>query len=321
MLPSQSNRRANPDPQRLLIACAPFRCAVPVAGLAVASVLSMTVVGSFLVLAVWVLGNVDASGTTSACGGFSADGSRYLVGKEQVCEPLPARAASGQPRCERVADAKARKDLGFQKPKRQRRSADGKLRLVPEIDADRRLVVRGIPDEGDPVELVSWDAGAEIAVVKGLVPSADGGALAVELTLRTRPDAVEVVAFRLPGVPEKTPPPPERPAPGGDASARAMAGGGKWSQRLVACDTAGVELTLTKQRKFALTIQTKCRSERWTTKLDGTWVPEGADTLVLTFQNEGAADEKLACSFASCEGKDCLQCTLEELTFSLTPKR
>jgi hypothetical protein len=287
--------------------------------LAVASVLSMTTVGSYLILAAWVLGNIDGAGAVSAFGGFSADGSRYLLGKDQVCEPLAPLAASGTPRCEKVTDRQTLKGLGFQKPRRQRRSADGTLRLVPEIVDERRIVVRGVPENGAPVELVAWDAGGPIAVIKNLAPSGDGGALAVEYVLRARPE-VQVVGFRL----RAAPPPPVAPPPvasGGNAYARALAGAGKWEQRLVACDQAGVTLALTKQRKFDLAILTKCQGEKWTTKLDGTWLPEGNDTLVLTFQNEGAPDEKLACTFKDCDGRDCLACTLDDLAFTLLPKR
>jgi hypothetical protein len=278
-------------------------------------------VGTFLVLATWLLGNVDATGTGSAFGGFTADGAHYLVGKEQVCEPLPALAASGTPRCEKVADAKLRKEMGFQKPKRQRKSADGSLKLLAEVVSDRRLVVRGVPEGGgDPIELVAWDAGAEIAVVKGLAPSADGSALAIEYALRAKADAVQVVAFRLPSAPPPpvAPPPAEKPPVPGDAVRRA---GGKWTQRLVPCDQAGVDLNLTDKGKFDLVIKTKCREERWTTKLDGTWAPQGGATLILTFQNEGAPEEKLACDLVACDGRECLQCALDDLSFLLTPKK
>jgi hypothetical protein len=276
--------------------------------MAVASVLSMTTVGSFLGLALWVLASVDGA-TGSAFNGFSSDGARYLVGKDQICEPLGHRAGSGTPRCEKVTDRQALKALGIQKPRRQRKSSDGALRLVDEIVDERKIVVRGIPASGAAVELVAWDAGAPVAVVKGLAPSADDGALAIEYVLRGQ-NEVRVVAFRLRAAAAPVVVAPSKGVP----TARAV---GKWEQRQVPCDQAGVTLGLTAKGKFDLTIATKCQGEKWTTKLDGTWSGEG-DSLLLVFQNEEGPEEKLQCGFVTCDGRECLQCTLDDVTFLLT---
>jgi hypothetical protein len=92
-----------------------------------------------------------------------------------------------------------------------------------------------------------------------------------------------------------------------------------WEQRIVPCDQAGVTLTLSKARKFDIRILTRCQGQKDVTKLGGRWASEGADTLVLSFDNEEGPVENMVCRFAACEDvpEDCLTCAQEDVTFTM----
>ncbi len=99
-----------------------------------------------------------------------------------------------------------------------------------------------------------------------------------------------------------------------------MAKGGVWEQRMVPCDTAGVRLSLKKNKTFDLRVDTKCQAEKNITSLGGKWTTEGNDRLALVFENENAPDETMPCRFNICEDEpteECLYCADAEVGFTL----
>lgn len=111
---------------------------------------------------------------------------------------------------------------------------------------------------------------------------------------------------------------PNRPL---TAYERLMGFGGKWEQRLIACDQPEVKLSLrSKARRFILKIRGRCGGPAETTFLDGTWKAAGTDELALTFPNPGAGDETLSCQIERCRdssGEDCVRCRIGEDEFLL----
>ena len=102
---------------------------------------------------------------------------------------------------------------------------------------------------------------------------------------------------------------------------RLMGFGGKWEQRLIACEQPEVKLNLRrKARRFVLKIRGRCGGPAETTFLDGTWKSSGTDELALTFPNQGSADEGLVCRVERCRdssGEDCVRCKVDEDEFLL----
>ena len=82
-----------------------------------------------------------------------------------------------------------------------------------------------------------------------------------------------------------------------------------------------MKLNLKRTRKFALQIKTACKSEKWTTNLDGKWQGVGEDKVELVFRDVGSGDEPIEVLLSACadgEG-DCLTWTMEDLAFVLKP--
>jgi hypothetical protein len=261
----------------------------------------------------WLLALAAAARTF---GGFAADEEKYLVGN-LVCEPVavkPDGAASGMPRCAEM-DRKAQKELAFAKPALGRVTADGKKLAVTVEDgkvkvtwidgARERPLARWSPP-GAPVTSVSLNVYAARTLV------------AVEYTRSGEAGEWVVFDVRAAVAPEEARPAPAKPDDR-TASDRALAKGGVWEQRQRPCDQAGVHLALARDRKFDIRIETKCQGQKDVTRLAGTWTPDGKDGLVLTFQNEGATEEKLACQLAACADvpEDCLSCRSEDVSFTL----
>lgn len=132
--------------------------------------------------------NADADGF----GGFSADGARYLVGTELVCEPLAVKPGASErraPACMR-ADAKAVAAGKFRRARSKlyRARASGKQLVVERAGG------------GDPV--VTWSADGIIKRVVGVYepeePVAGRALIAVELEVESLGRArLDAVAFAL----------------------------------------------------------------------------------------------------------------------------
>jgi tetratricopeptide (TPR) repeat protein len=99
-----------------------------------------------------------------------------------------------------------------------------------------------------------------------------------------------------------------------------------WEQPRVACEEAGVALSLTRKgHKFRIKITTECQGYEETVRLDGTWQTQGASYLRLTFPNVDGPDETTRCEIRTCadgSGEDCVSCQVDrDLGFTLRPVR
>lgn len=247
-------------------------------------------------------------------GGFSADLTRYLDGTGTVCEPLRVDAsgeASGAPSCERRTAAEV-KAMKFKLPRRTTTIAGGALKV--RVVADGRVIrvvarpAQG-PAQGDDRVLARWDAGAEVTSVTG--PFGEGTLFGVEYKQATGMGAVAFdVTASLEGA-----------APARGLAQRLLGRGGKWTQRLIPCEQAGVTLELKAKWKFRITIQTRCQSDRDHLVLSGTWVTGDPDVLRLVFSNDDGPDEVLDCRVGACPddgAAQCVTCTSDDVTFSLS---
>jgi len=265
----------------------------------------------------WLVALVAAA---RSFGGFAAEEDRYLVGN-LACEPVvvkPDGAAAGAPRCVEL-DRKAQKDLGFAKPARGRETADGR-KVAVSVD-DGKVALTWV-DAGRARVLARWAPPGAPATSVGMNVYAARTLVAVEYF---RGDTGDWVVFdvRAALAPDERAPAEPRPAarPADDRGAyeRALAKGGVWEQRLVPCDQAGVHLALARNRTFDLRIETRCQGQKDVTRIGGAWTGDGKDGVVLTFHNDAAADEKMACQLAACPDapEECLACSSEDVSFTL----
>lgn len=88
--------------------------------------------------------------------------------------------------------------------------------------------------------------------------------------------------------------------------------GGHWEQAGISCESARINLKLSRRpRTFSLAITSKCQGYGDTVKLAGAWDARGADAASLTFPNPGGKEEVLQCTLSVCtdgSGEDCLSC-------------
>jgi len=161
-------------------------------------------VGSTLVLLALLPAGLASAGPF---GGFSRDGSRYLVDEARVCAPVAA--ARGLPRCEKKsADQVAQ--LGFGKGAVQR----GAGATVAVQATGTRLVVRSA--DGKTVR-AQWDAGDPIGAVSAVYLSDGGKLVAIEYAARiagrSAPQVVVLALSPAPAASGAAPTPPTRTAP------------------------------------------------------------------------------------------------------------
>ena len=270
-----------------------------------------------LIFVSWAPATAVAAPASYSFGGFSPGGREYwkraAQGGDQVCEPIAEDAA---PACRAVE----RRDVkGWTKPERARTLAG--TALVVSVEEDRRVVLAA----GER-RLGVYSSGQRVSAVNSNVfVSEDGTLVAVEFEVAGMGGGKrgDVVVF---DVAEAPPAPAERKKPGagaggggGNAFERAMKHGGVWEQRMVACDQAGVTLTLKRARGFAIRIFTRCQGAKEETVLGGKWTSEGSDTVVLAFENEDGPTETMTCRLATCadEPEDCMTCGDEDVTFVL----
>ncbi len=241
-------------------------------------------------------------------GGFAPDGTHFLklgAAADQVCAVVTGKEA---PACQPITK-KAIREAGFVKPER------GGAGLHVALTDDRIEV-----SDGDKV-LAAWKPADRVLSVNTnifVLVLAGPGVVAVEYDIAGGKDVVALAVARAPASAPASAPAPV--AGGKNAYDRAMAHGGVWEQRQLPCEQAGVHLKLKKNRKFDLSITTRCQADRNTTELDGLWSSEGADSLTLTFENPDGPTETMPCRFAACAdapGEECLSCQEEDVTFTL----
>lgn len=123
-------------------------------------------------------------------GGFSSDGSHYLVDRDRVCEPVTG--ARGAPRCEKKgADEVAR--LGFRKGAVQRGAG---ARVAAQVSGTR-LVVRTA--DGKTVR-ADWDSGNPVGAISAVYLSETGKLVAIEYDARlSGRSAAQVVVLTMAG--------------------------------------------------------------------------------------------------------------------------
>jgi hypothetical protein len=167
-------------------------------------------------------------------------------------------------------------------------------------------------------ELGSKDRSAAIAALERLAGSKDPAAPEYRVEARLarefaaiRGDARYRKAVGITADPSRLP----------TAYERLMGMGGKWEQRLIACEQPEVKLTLRRKlRRFVLRIKGRCGGPAETTFLDGHWSASGTDVLKLKFPNQSVGDELLSCQVERCRdssGEDCVRCKIEQDEFLL----
>jgi hypothetical protein len=255
-------------------------------------------------------------------GGFSADSSRWLDGKALVCTAA-AVDGNGQvvtpPACEAAADPHALAAYKFVGPPRVKvaKSASGGIDLS--IGTDGQVLTIYGDAGGGKRPLAVFDAGQEIARLSGPWLSADGALVAVEYTLvGASKTATSSVAFDVRG-----PLASLAPRVGGVVE-RVLKRATTWVQKQVPCEDAGVTLVLGKDRRFSISIESRCQGSHDRLRVSGRFVGEEPDKLILTFQNEDGPEERLDCHVEACadvvDGPDCIRCQSDDVGFVVKPK-
>ncbi len=254
-------------------------------------------------------------------GGFSADGTRWLHGKSSICS---AAAVDGNglvvapAACEPAADARAVAAYRFAGPPRlkvARHAANGQLDLS--IGQDGHVITVYGDAGGGRKPLAVFDAGQEVGKLSGPWLDAGGALVAVEYTLKGgAKTAAFAVAFDVRASLAQI-----APRPGGVIE-RVLERGTTWTQKQIPCEEAAVTLTLTKERRFTILIETRCEGSKDRLRVGGRVVGEEPDKLVLSFANDDGPEEHLACRVAACDdgAGECLRCESEDVGFVVKPK-
>jgi hypothetical protein len=198
-----------------------------------------------------------------------------------------------------------------------RAAANGAIDLT--IGADGRTITVYGDAGGGKRPLAVFDAGQEVAKVSGPWLSPDGAIVAVEYSLvGASKTATSSIAFDVRATLASM-----SPRAGGVVE-RVLKRGTTWTQKQVACEAAGVTLTLTKERRFNISIESKCQGSHDRLRVSGRFVGEEPDKLVLTFQNQDGPEERLDCRVEACEqvtdGPDCIRCQSDDVGFVVAPK-
>ena len=253
-------------------------------------------------------------------GGFAADGSRWLDGKTSVCSAA-AVDANGQvvapPGCETV-DARAVAGYKFVGPPRLKTAKNaGAVDLS--VGSDGQLVTVYGDAGGGQRPLAVFDAGAEVVKVAGPWLSPDGALVAVEYQLAGAGKTTwSSIAFDVRAALASI-----SPRAGGVVE-RVLKRATTWTQKQIPCEQAGVTLTLSKERRFSILIESRCQGQSDRLRVSGRFVGEEPDRLLLTFQNEDGPEEKLDCRVEACEsavdGPECIRCQSDDVGFFVKPK-
>jgi hypothetical protein len=277
-----------------------------------------------LVVALGVVAALAAPAHAGKFGGFSADSTRWLDGRNTVCS---AAAVDGdaqvvaQPVCENATDARALAAYKFVGPPRlklAKSAANGAVDLSAGADGHTVTVYGDAGGGRRPLAVL--DAGQDVAKVSGPWISPDGALVAVEYTLvGASKTAVSSIAFDV-----RAPLASLAPRAGGVVE-RVLKRASTWVQKQVPCEAAAVTLSFTKERRFSISLESKCQGEHDRLRVSGRFVGEEPDKLLLTFQNEDGPEEKLECRIEACEqvtdGPDCIRCQSEDVGFVVAPKK
>jgi hypothetical protein len=272
------------------------------------------------VIVLLVLAGAAGSARAERFGGLSADGLRYLEGKNRVCVPA-AVDTDGQvvtpSVCEPETDKAALKEWKFVGPARlklAKRDASGWISLSVVVDGPKVSVMG---DAGGSPRALAWQV-LEAPIVKVRGPWLAGdGLLVIEVDTK---DGKTKVTTTL-GFDVRAGLSALAPRQGG-LVAKVLQLGTTWTQKMIPCEQAGVTLVLAKDRGFTITTDVKCESTRDHLRVGGEWRGEEPDKLVFLFSNDGGPDEQLACQLATCtggNGEECLSCSLGDVGFELKP--
>jgi hypothetical protein len=250
-------------------------------------------------------------------GGFSADGTRYLDGKDQVCTPAVVDAGgvvTTPEACEAVTDKKALKAFKFAAPKKvAKKDAGGWLALAVVADGVQVRLEAKIGE--DTRVLASRELAHPVTAVRGPWLAADGRTLALEADVgEGKAKVTHTLAFEVGAGLEAM-----RPKPGGLVD-RVVSVATTWVQAQVACEQAGVTLELGPGSAARFATDVKCQGMRDRLRVSGDFWGEEPDTLVFRFVNEDAPEERLTCQVTTCEGEMCIGCASGDVTFTLLPK-
>ncbi len=280
----------------------------------------LVVIANVVVLASLACGSLAHAGKF---GGFSADGTRWLDGKSSVCSAAAVDGSAqvvAPPSCEAAADARALAAYKFVGPPRikvARSTASGAVDLS--LGADGRTITVYGDAGGGKRPMAVFDAGQDVAKVSGPWLSSDGALLAVEYTLvGGAKTAVSSIVFDV-----RAPMASMAPRAGGVVE-RVLKRSTTWIQKQIVCEQAGVTLNLGKDRRFNISIESKCQGSHDRLRVAGRYVGEEPDKLLLTFQNEDGPEEHLECRVEACEdvvdGPDCIRCQSDDVGFVVKPK-
>jgi hypothetical protein len=254
-------------------------------------------------------------------GGFSGDGTRWLDGKSSICTAAAVDGAGqvvAPAACEPAVDARAVAAYKFSGPPRlkvAKHAAGGKVDLS--IAQDGQVITVYGDAGGGKRPLAVFDAGQDVGKLSGPWLSADGALVAVEYTLKGgAKTAAFAVAFDVRASLAQT-----APKPGGVLD-RVLKLGTTWTQKQVPCEEAAVTLTLTKERRFTILIETRCEGSKDRLRVGGRVAGEEPDKLLLSFSNDDGPEEHLECRVAACEdgAGECIRCQSEDVGFVVKPK-
>jgi hypothetical protein len=253
-------------------------------------------------------------------GGFAADGSRWLDGKTSVCSAAAVDNAGqvvAAPACE-TADARAVAAYKFVGPPRLKVA-----RMAGQVDlsvgADGQLVTVYGDAGGGKRPLAVLDAGAAVSKLGGPWLSPDGGLIAVEYQVAGASKMTwSSIVFDV-----RAPLSSMSPRAGGVVE-RVLKRATTWTQKQLVCEQAGVTLTLAKERRFSILIESRCQGSSDRLRVTGRFVGEEPDKLLLTFQNDDGPEEHLDCKVEACEdpvdGPECIRCQSDDVGFFVKPK-
>jgi hypothetical protein len=151
-----------------------------------------------------VLAGLGSASWAGPFGGFSSDGSRYLVGNNLICEVLAARS-DATPACRR-GDVKAIAAAGFRKGTRQSGAAAFRAHST-----GTRIELFA---PGAAAPFVRWVAGGTVSRITAVYAQADRGLVAVEFEARQLGRmTIDAVAFASAAAPPGSGPVPAQPQP------------------------------------------------------------------------------------------------------------
>jgi hypothetical protein len=269
---------------------------------------------SLLVLVVLAVPRLASAGKF---GGFSADGTHYLDGKDQVCTAAVVDAG-GQvtaPGGCAASDKKSIAQLKLVSPSRSKvakTDAGGWVQLAIVVDG-QSVRVEGRAG-ADPRPLATRDLAQPIKATRGPWLASDGKTVAFEVDVgEGKSKDTLTLAFDVGAGLDVL-----RPKAGSLVD-RVTKKASTWVQAQVPCEQAGVTLELGPGSAFSVTTDVRCQSDRDKLRVGGDFWGEEPDKLIFRFQNEDGPDERFTCQLQTCDGDDCIACASGDVTFTVRP--